>query len=248
MKFARYAATAGALSFLVAPVAMSQGSYYGHYGDGHAPTQTNSHCEKMKDDKKLVGGLIGAVAGGALGVAIADDGDDKHYHRSYRGYRGYHGHRGWRHGRRHHGYYHHDDNGDEIAGALIGGVLGAVVGSELAGNSVDCAPKWNYAEVPPPTRQAQGRAWNAPPQTSNYGNPPRSVVYSNQPLPGELAGAPQTIQTPYRVTPPAPTEFQPECTTVQRETALPDGSVAREPVEVCREADGGWYFSEDAGF
>ncbi|MEL7545607.1 MAG: hypothetical protein AAGJ84_03075 [Pseudomonadota bacterium] len=252
MRIARYLVAAGATGLICAPAAFAQAQYGGGYGYGHSPQPVNSHCEQIRDDKRLVGGLIGAVAGGALGVAIADDDDDGHYHRKYRGHRGYYGHRGWRHGRRHGGYYHHDSDGDEIAGALIGGVLGAVVGSELAGSSVDCTPKWNYAEVPPPTRQAFGGAWNAPPRTSNYGNPPRSVLYSNQPLPGELAGGPTpivpAIETPYRVTATEPTEFQPECTTVQRETSLPDGNIVREPVEVCRSVEGSWFMPDETGF
>ena len=254
MKFAQYLLAASAVGFICVPTAIAQGNQYGGYGYGHSPQPVNSHCEQIRDEKRVVGGLIGAVAGGALGVAIADDDDDHHYHRRYRGYRGYHGHRGYGYGygRRHRGYHHGHSNGDEVAGAVIGGILGAVVGSELAGSSVDCTPKWNYAEVPPPTRQAVGSAWNAPPRTPNYGNPPRSVLYSNQPLPGELAGGPAAatpaIETPYRVTPTEPVEFQPECTTVQRETSLPDGAVVREPVEVCRNTDGDWFVPDETGY
>jgi len=34
--------------------------------------------------------------------------------------------------------------------------------------------------------------------------------------------------------------YERECETVRRETRLPDGSIVREPVEVCKTDDGRW--------
>ncbi len=194
-----------------------------------------SGCAAVDRDRRTAGALIGAVAGGLLGVAIADDDDRAHHrHRRYRSYR--HGHHG--HGQ-----------GHEVAGALIGGVLGAVIGSEIAASGTDCNPKWNPAEIPPPTRAADGPAWNAPPRTLTYGAPPRSVMYTS-PVPSDaLLGAPDAaVPAPAPVSlpdaGPAPAMTSRECQLVQRETVLADGTRLREPVNLCRGATGTWEIDD----
>ncbi len=224
---------AGAAALCLSPLAFAQ-SY-------------NSNCERIKDDQALVGGLIGAVAGGVLGAAIADDGDDYRH----RGYRGHHGHRGYRH----HGYRHNND-GDEVAGALIGGVLGAVVGAGIASSGTDCTPAYSsysprvetygYGDVPSPTRLPYGPAWNSQPNGAPSAPQPVNYGYGQQPLYGGESDVPAAPPPPPTQTPgPAQPVYAPECQSVQRETRLPDGGVIREPVEVCRQADGSWEFQQD---
>ena len=237
---------ASAAAFCLAPLAHAE--HQNSYGYNSYQSQYNSACAREKDDNRLVGGLIGAVAGGALGVAIADDNDGHRRHRS-RGYgRRGHGYRGHRRHHRHRG----GGDGDEIAGALIGGILGAVVGSELAGSSTDCrttgsisAPRYNYSGVPAPTRDAYGPAWNSAPNTP----PPQpAATYPN--APDSLAGgpeiAPQAPQEPIRITPDeavSPDTLQ--CTVMQRETRQADGTITRDPVSLCQMPDGTWQIQED---
>lgn len=240
-------------SLCLTPAALAQYNYGQDDYRSHSQTRQVSNCERTKDDKRLIGGLIGAVAGGALGVAIADDDDDHYRHRGYRGHRGYghrgYGYRGYR-GYRHHG---HHNNGDEVAGALIGGVLGAVVGSELAASGTDCSPKWNYAEIPAPTRQAYGPGWEPVPGTtvSSAATLPRSpgVVYQNDVNPVLYGGPAQVALPPQQQSElrversaayePAPgTELN--CRTIKRQTQLPDGKTVLEPVEVCQSTSGQW--------
>lgn len=237
----RTALALGATALCLAPAVQAQS--YNSYGYGHSPNASHiAHCKQIKNDKRVVGSLIGAVAGGVLGAAIADDGDDHHYHRrGYRGHRGYYGHRGhYRH--RGYGYHHKDDDGDQIAGALIGGVLGAVVGGELASSGTDCKPveTYSYAGVPAPTRSPHGSAWATSPQEANRAY---SVGYQQQGQ--ELYGsAPAPTPAPVYSDPaPAPVT-EPDCRTMQRETRLPDGEVLLEPVDVCRTPDGSWSVQE----
>ncbi|MEO0551321.1 MAG: hypothetical protein AAFZ91_15490 [Pseudomonadota bacterium] len=230
------------------PAALAQYNYGQDNYRGYATSNQASNCERIQDDKRLIGGLIGAVAGGALGVAIADDGDDHYYHRRkrYHGHRGY-GYRGYR---GHHSYGYHDD-GDEVAGALIGGVLGAVVGSQLAASGTDCSPKWSYSDVPPPTRQAYGQGWQPVPAPGSPSvSPPRSpgVVYQNDPNPvlygGPTAATLPAPQPELRVERAATYEPAPatvlNCRQIQRQTQLPDGNTVLEPVEVCQNSSGQW--------
>ncbi len=239
---------AGAAALCFAP--MAQAEHQNGYGYNSYQNQVNSACEREKDDNKLVGGLIGAVAGGALGVAIADGND----HHSRRGYRGHRGHRG--HGRRH-GYRRHrgGGNGDEIAGAVIGGLLGAVIGSEIAGSSTNCnrtVTRYNYADVPSPTRQPYGPAWNSAPQSTNPSLPVAEYPRSNDLSGGPVTAPPvaQPPQPPIRVTPTgteteAGTGTTLQCQVLQRETRTQDGSVVRDPVRICQMPDGTWQIDAD---
>lgn len=244
--------TAAAALCLV-PAAQAQYDRYGSYGGGyHAPQPTVSTvpCLRQKKDDKMAGAVVGAIAGGLLGAAIGGELEpDNGYHR----YRGYRGHRGYGYGhRRHHrrGYYHSPgDDGAEIAGGLIGALAGAAIGSELASGSTDCARTYSHGtyhgsrnygagDVYAPTRSPTGPAWENPQRQQSSGAPypqpasaPAYPDYREQP--DDLYGAPE------------PEPYQNECTSVNRETRLPDGSVIREPVEVCRTDDGRWQVPSD---
>jgi hypothetical protein len=206
------------------------------YGPGASPAAFG--CEAAKRDQQTAGALLGAVAGGLLGAAIADDNGNHAHHRH----------------RRHHGHYRHyrhhgPSSGDQVAGAVIGGVLGAVIGSEVARSNVDCTPKWDHRATPPPTRVAEGPAWNAPARTADYGNPPRSVVYSNEP-PAPLLGGPDdpsALIAQGRPEPLDPAEAgagKDTCQTIQRETLLSNGTRLREPVQICQDTQGHWILDE----
>lgn len=231
---------AGAAALCLAPAAQAQ--YHNGYDNGYYQSAQKSGCEREQDSNRLVGGLIGAVAGGALGVAIADDNDDH-----YRGRRHYRGHRGYRGYRGHHGYRHNND-GDEIAGALIGGVLGAVIGSELAASGTDCrrtvTNNYSYRamNVAPPTRQAFATA-NPQPVSSQqpyaYGNPGEQLYGG----PASNAGPREPIRVTRTQPEPQPA-YAPTCRTVQRETRLPDGQVVREPISVCQDSNGQWNMQD----
>lgn len=209
----------------LAPTAAAQSSY--GYTDGYN-VQYNDSCARSNSDNRAAGALIGALAGGVLGVAIADN--DDHYHRGHRGYRGHRGR--WHRG--HRGYRHNDD-GDEIAGALIGGVLGAVVGSEIAGSaSTDCRARdaryQRYVQdnIAPPTRQpfASSTGYQSV-STPAY---PAAPAYPDVPL----QGAPDEV-------------FDGEtlrCEALRRETRLPDGTLQQDPVTVCQMPDGQWQIQE----
>lgn len=250
----------GASALLIAPLASanpySYNSHNGGYHSQNAPISVN--CERQKDGDRLMGSLIGAVAGGALGVAIADNNDNNYRGHGYRGYRGYRGHRSYR--------GHRGGNGNEVAGAVIGGVLGAVVGGEIAANTGrDCQTQrtsfqgnttyrtYGAMDVAPPTRSATGPAWEEPvtrvystttmqPVTSTrtvtYGDDGYGDDYSND----NLYGGPTTTTRTY---PAQPVQTQRACRTVQRETRLPDNTVMREPVQVCQASDGNWTFTQN---
>lgn len=239
-------AAAAALCF--APVAQADHDGYRSLGTYHAgqPTVASSACERQKDNDRLAGGLVGAVAGGLIGAAIGgelepDNGYNRY--RSHRGYRGYHGHRGY--GRRRGGFYHdRGDDGAEIAGALVGGLIGAAIGSEVASGDTNCARTYSYGstrqqptrsygvgDVYAPTRSPTGPAWDPPqgqPISAETPAYPSVPAYPTQEDYG-LSGGPADVR---------------ECTTVRRETRLPDGTVIREPVEVCQTDDGRWQMPQ----
>ncbi len=142
---------------------------YDSYGYGQSGYQTNYRdCETQRRSRQQTAGIVGAIAGGVLGAAIADNDDDdnRYRHRGYRGYDRYDRYGRYnRHNRYYRGHHRDNDSGDQIAGAVIGAVVGGVAGSALAGSGDDCNrqvygnqpnPRYGNANVPPPTRQAYG--------------------------------------------------------------------------------------------
>lgn len=245
--------TAAAALCLV-PAAQAQYDRYGSYGGGyHAPqpTVSTAPCLRQKKDDKMAGAVVGAIAGGLIGVAIGGElepGNGYHRSRGHRGHRGY-GYRGHRRG-----YYHSPgDDGAEIAGGLIGALAGAAIGSELASGSTDCARTYstgtyyhgsrNYGtysgDVYAPTRSPTGPAWENPQRQQSSGAPyPQPASAPAYPDYRDYPGYPDQPDDLYGA--PDAGSYQSECTTVQRETRLPDGTVIREPVEVCQNEDGRW--------
>ena len=218
------------LALCLTPVATAQYGY-GH-NDGYYQQHVSTPCKREKNENRLAGAVVGAVAGGLLGSAIgenADDDDDYYYsHRRFRGYRGYRGYRGHRRYHR-----HHDSDDNQIAGAVIGAVLGGVVGSELAASTTDCHDSsvsgYRYGDVPPPTRRPHT-------VTRDYG-------YTH-PAPRPVSTTTRTVRVEEEPLYGGPT-YTSDCQTVQRETRLPDGSMVREPVSVCRDRDGRWELTDD---
>lgn len=223
---------AGAAALCFAPMAQAQyNSSYG-YEDGYQVRQAAAGCERERDDNRVAGTIIGAVAGGLLGAAIADDDGG---HRRHRGYRGH---------RRHHGY-NHNNNGDEVAGALIGGVLGAVVGGEIASSNTNChtrSARYAYDNIAPPTRQAFAPSQPYRTSAPTYPAAPPVQYPAEQPLYGGPEAQNTPPSQPVRITRTDPVQptAPAACETVQRETRLPDGTLVREPVSVCQDAYGEW--------
>lgn len=242
----------GAALALFAAAASAEG--YGYdYGYGHdrddrhdarqdsvyGQQRANQRCREARDDQKLagalVGGLLGAVAGGLI---VENNTDDeyryarygRHYGRRGHGrYRGYRGRRVYR--------YKDSNDGEVFAGAALGAVVGGLAGSELAESSANCDTQWKYENVPPPTRSAHGAGWNSAPQPFRARREP---VYTDAPLQGGPVGD----------------AARGACQQVWRETRMPDGRVIREPVMACRDGaspqrpgarDGEWVVREDCG-
>ncbi len=237
----RKSLTIAALGLGLAGAASAQGYGYSDYGYGHNDYRAKApyavdHCAKQKRDGQtggaIVGGLIGAVAGGAIGNNI--DNDDHYYRRGHRGYRGY----GYGYRPRHHRHRKNDNSGNVAAGAIIGGLIGAVAGSEVGKKNVNCRtyhdsiPLHGYRGDPsiaPPTRQP----W--PEQTRSY---PVS----------QPTTAPRSVRT-YPAPPRSQTEFpdygrsddlyggRQQCETLTRVTRLPDGREIREQVQDCDQGE-----------
>lgn len=179
--------SAAALTLSLPAAAQQYGhSGYGYNGYGQQ-TQGyyDANCERERRANQTAGGLFGAVAGGLLGAALADGDDDNRYRRGHHRYsrygRGYHRgygrgyHRGY--GRRH---YRDNDDGNKAAGAIAGALIGGVAGSALAGSSTNCNRqaydrqdnyRYGGSNVPAPTRQPYGNAWE--------NNNARRVTYNN---------------------------------------------------------------------
>ena len=231
--------TAAALSLGLVGAASAQGYGNQNYGYnsnyGTQPSYAVDHCAKQKRQGRtngaIVGGLIGAVAGGAIGNNIDDD--DDHYRRGYRGHRGYYGYRGHRH-RRHKS----DNSGKVAAGAVIGGLLGAVAGSEVGKNNIKCRPYHDSINtrgyrgdpsIAPPTRQP----W--PEQTRSYPVSQQNTV-NRSPLSYPDPSPSQQTQWPEYGTDQLYGNPQP-CETLTRVTRLPDGREIREQVQNCNQGE-----------
>ncbi|WP_300395983.1 glycine zipper 2TM domain-containing protein [Henriciella sp.] len=236
---------------------------YGYQGQGYY----NGNCERERRNNQTAGTVVGAIAGGLIGAAIADDGDDKYrrrgHHRYSRGWdRGYgYGYRGRRH---HRG----NDDGDKIAGALIGGVVGAVAGNAIAGSSSnDCQtrvysgqqtnPRYGNMGVPAPTRQPYGQGWQdnrSQPVTYDNGYDNYQGGYDVRDG-EELYGGTSYNSNPawsdpeygatatgYNAGYSAPQNTG-ECRTVYRETYV-NGRRASEPATACNVGGDRWEFAD----
>jgi hypothetical protein len=143
---------------------------------------------------------------------------------------------------------------------VIGGLLGAAIGSEIAGDSTNCARTYNYGGAPSyehshyggsglsgvhaPTRSPTGPAWESPDvQQSNVRTVSQPYNSTAPAYPSEPA---YPVDEDYGLAggPDAPITEQ-DCTTVRRETRLPDGTIIREPVEVCQTEDGRWQMPRE---
>ncbi|MGB3625224.1 MAG: hypothetical protein WA989_05340 [Henriciella sp.] len=181
--------SAAALAMALPAGAQSYG--YSNYDNGYndygyqQPSYHNTNCEAERRSNQGAGTVVGAIAGGLLGAAIAgNDDDDRHRRRGHRYSRGWD--RGYGHGYRGRGHHRGNDNGDQVAGAVIGAIVGGVAGNALASSASNCntrayAPSQNQRygnmQVAPPTRQAYGNGWgNNNAQAVTYG---QQSGYSN---------------------------------------------------------------------
>lgn len=256
-----------ATAFCIVPSAQAD---HGRHGGYYGPQQTvaSSACERQNDNDRLAGGLVGAVAGGLIGAAIGGELEPDNGFNRYRSHRGYRGNRGYR-GRRARGFYHdRGDDGAEIAGALVGGLIGAAIGSEAAGGSTNCAKTYSYGNESysnqnyggqnyggqayssesygdpyAPTRSPTGPAWENPEYQQSQRLPAAQPVGAAAPAYPSVPAYP-TDQDYGLAGAPEAGPRERECTTVRRETRLPDGTVIREPVEVCQTDDGRWRMPE----
>ena len=242
--FTRLAALA-ALPLLAGQAGAQGYGYAVGDGFGYGATHSATPCQTVQRDRQLTGALVGGMLGGVAGGLIADTGDDDDDHAYVYRHRGWHGYRrGW-HGVRGFRVYddYDDDDGDIVAGVLLGALAGGLAGSALAGGSDPCPAPWPYADVPPPTRSATGPAWRGPPHAgaASHGvvEPTwRDRDWPDQAWTGEdwnglpeppgepLAGGPDGAPAPLR-----------ECREVVRETRLPDGRMIEDTVLACREGE-----------
>ena len=236
---------------------------YGYQGQGYY----NDNCDRERRNNQTAGTVVGAIAGGLLGAAIAGDGDDdkryrRGHHRYSRGWdRGYgHGYRG----RHHRGG---DDDGDQIAGALIGGVVGAVAGGAIGGSTSSGCNSQAYAGqqynprhgnmgVPAPTRQPYGQGWeNSQPRPVTYGNDYDQGGYDVRQGEELYGGASSYNDNPARTDPhygattqgynagySAPQDTG-ECRTVYRDFHI-NGERVSEPATACNVGGDRWEFVE----
>ncbi|MBU3919186.1 glycine zipper domain-containing protein [Hyphomonas sp.] len=212
---------AGSVGLMALALPLQAQAQYGGY-PYNDPGIRNVQCERQRSDDSatgtIVGALAGALIGGAIGNEIADD-DDRGSYRSYgrgRGRSYYGGHRG-----------RDDNDGEVIAGALIGAFIGGAAGNSIAGDTgPDCqvayAPQ-RYSSVPQGSipRSTQGL----------YGGP--EVMSSQSRYPAAYPSAPSYPAAPDYRDEPRYSEPDRDCRVIQRETRLPDGEVQRDPVTAC---------------
>ena len=210
---------AGGLGLMALALPMQAQAQYGYpYGD---PGVRNVQCERQRSGDSAAGTIVGALAGALIGGAIGNEvADDDRGHR-YRGYGRGHRRGGWGHG-------HDDDNdGEVIAGALIGAFVGGAAGSSIAKDTgPDCqvayAP-YSYSSAPSGSipRSTQGL----------YGGP--EVMGGPAAYPSSYPAAPSYPSYPDYRDEPRYEEPARDCRVIQRETRLPDGDVQRDPVTAC---------------
>ncbi len=203
----------------------------------------------------IVGAIIGGVIGGAIGNEIADNSNDRN-----RGYRGYGG-RGGSYGRgRGGGHYYRDqrrddNDGEVLAGVLLGGLAGAAIGAGATdcdnngynrGETIVVGPNGQYRADPYGRGQVTRSGdygWEEPqyyPAAEPYAQPQQQQQPYYDPRANSYPGTrdyPVQPQTRYPQTQGYPVR---ECQTVYSETRYPDGRLVREPVTLCRESGGDW--------
>jgi len=139
------------------------------------------------------------------------------------------------------------NSGQVAAGAVIGGLLGAVAGSEVGKRNVNCRTYHDSVQsrgyrgdpsIAPPTRQA----W--PTQTQTYPvSQPRTTTRTvrTYPAPAPVpAPQPQRQTRVYRDDDLYGGEQSIPCEPVTRVTRLPDGRQIREEVQECQTGEV-WY-------
>ena len=234
------------VAMAAAPLAASAQAYgYGY--------PSNTACATQNSDDKATGTVVGALLGAAAGGAIANNtGDsDSRWHRTGYG----------RHGR--HGYWERGNNdGEVIAGVLLGAIVGGLAGNAMTSdNAQPCRVatpyggsfRADYGSYPYIAAEYSG---DSIPRTTDglYGGPQDARSYPQTGY-SEPQAAPAPVPGNYRT--PAPQAYpqsaspasQPqECRTVWRETTLPDGSVERDPATACRTGyNGDWQIVGDPG-
>ncbi|WP_084398122.1 glycine zipper 2TM domain-containing protein [Henriciella aquimarina] len=251
------------------PAAAQQYGYDGYdYDDGYgydsygyqdqAYANANANCDRDRRSNQTAGTVVGAIAGGLLGAAIADDGDKHHRKRHHRYSRGWD--RGYGYGYRGH-RRHRDNDGDKVAGALIGGVVGAMAGNALAGSMSNCnttraygpdtRQRYGNMNVSPPTRQPYGNAWNENrPRSASYGNSyqgdvdlrPGEELYGGSPQSNPAWSNPEYGATTqgYNAGYSAPQDTG-ECRTVYRDRYV-NGQRVSEPATACNVGGDRWEF------
>jgi len=224
-----------------APLAASAQAY--GYG---APY--NSACERQNSDDKATGTVVGALVGAAAGAAIGNNTGDNDSRWQYNRY--------GRHSR--HGYWDKGNNdGEVLAGALIGAFLGGVAGNAIASDGAKpCAVATPYGGTYPadygayPYIAAEYSGDSIPRTTDGLYGGPADIRSHPQP---SYAPAPAAPPSNYRasapqVPAPPPQAAEPEeCRTVWRETVLPDGAKVRDPVTACRTGYQGDWEIVDGG-
>lgn len=230
---------------------------YGYDNYGYQqPNYQNTNCDAQRRSNQGAGTIVGAIAGGLIGAAIADDDDDGHRRRGHRYSRGWD--RGYGYGYRGRGHHRDNDNGDQVAGAVIGAIVGGVAGNALASSATNCntrayAPgydqRYGNTQVAPPTRQAYGsNGWgntNTQPvtygQQTGYSNNayndlrPGEELYGSQYDPGygaTTSGYNSGYTTGYD---------SGECRTVYRDRYI-NGQRVSEPATACNVGGDRWEF------
>jgi uncharacterized protein YcfJ len=179
----------------------SNGSSYG-YGQSGSYQNAYTNCEQERRQRQQTAGIVGAIAGGLLGVAIAgDDDDDRYRGRNYRGHDRYNRHgrynRHNRYNRYNRGHRRGNDGGDQIAGAVIGAAVGGLAGAAVGGSGDDCNQRAYGDQNQAYRNQGQVRYEN----DRHYDNTAYNRSYSSNELyGGEQAYSYQTSSPSYGAT------------------------------------------------
>lgn len=162
-----------------------------------ASAQSYERCEQERQNRQVTGAIIGGLLGAVVGNELADDDDDRHYHRRHHRYDRYdrYDRRHDRHHRRHHRRHrHHDDDNDEAVATLAGAGVGALIGAGIAGGE-DCNTYRNDRRYDDRQYQRSGHndryGYNQPYRTNNNSYSDSYDSYSS----GELLGGRPSAQS-----------------------------------------------------